>query len=285
FWVCVAWLEFAILDLMGKTTGLPAGELLGERLRDESGIYYANGDRESSAEEVVGQLEELIAQSGAKAVKFKLGARMRYDEASTARDLALIPLARERLGDDAVLYTDANSSFDAPQAIRIGQVLEAHRYGFFEEPVRFDDFDGTKEVADALAIPIAGGEQETSLLRFRWLIEHGAIQVAQPDLLHFGGLVRSIRVARMAEAAGLEVVPHMSGFGLGFMYVLHFTSVTPNTLAYQEYKGDKDRIPYEVTGRGGVLEPTGGVIPIPSGPGLGITFDPDYLATTRPVTL
>ena len=285
FWVCVAWLEFAILDLLGKRVGVPVGDLLGDRIRDVSGIYYANGDRTSDAEGVVEQLEALIAQSGARAVKFKLGARMHYTDASTARDLALIPLARRRLGDDAVLFADANSSFDVGMAVRIGRVMQDHGYGFFEEPVRFDYFEETKAVADALTIPIAGGEQETSMRRFRWLIEHQAVQVAQPDLLFFGGLTRSIRVARMADAAGMKVVPHMSGFGLGSLYVLHFASVVPNALDYQEYKGDKDGVPYQVVGTGAPLTSIDGDIAIPSAPGLGVAFDPDYLAQARPVVL
>ena len=285
FWVCVAWLEFAILDLLGKRVGAPVGDLLGDRIRDVSGIYYANGDRTSDAEGVVDKLEALIAQSGARAVKFKLGARMRYTDASTARDLALIPLARRRLGDDATLYADANSSYDVDMAIRIGRVMEDHGYGFFEEPVRFDYFEETKAVADALTIPIAGGEQETSMRRFRWLIEHQAVKVAQPDLLFFGGLTRSIRVARMAGAVGMKVVPHMSGFGLGSLYVLHFASVVPNALDYQEYKGDKDGVPYEVVGTGAPLRSIGGDIAIPSAPGLGVAFDPDYLSQARPVVL
>jgi len=285
FWSCVAWVEFAVLDLIGNHTDVPLGELLGERIRNRCAIYYANGDRTSSADGVVDQLEELIAGSGARAVKFKLGARMNYTDASTKRDLELIPLARQRLGDHLTLFTDSNSSYDVPLALRIGHLLEDHGYGFFEEPVRFDHFEETKVVADALDIAVAGGEQEYSMRRFQWLIENGALDVVQPDLLFFGGFVRSIRVARMAEAAGLRIVPHMSGFGLGSLHVLHFASVVQNSLDYQEFKGDKDGLPYEVIGTGKPLEAVDGEIDIPTGPGLGVRFDPDYLRQLKPVVL
>ena len=285
FWSCVAWVEFAVLDLIGNHVDAPLGALVGKRIRDRSAIYYANGDRTSSAGSVVDQLEELIAISGARAVKFKLGARMNYTDASTKRDLELIPLARKRLGDKLTLFTDSNSSYDVPLALRIGRLLEDHDYGFFEEPVQFDHFEETKAVADALDIPVAGGEQEYSMRRFQWLIENGAVDVVQPDLLFFGGFVRSIRVARMAEAAGLRIVPHMSGFGLGSLHVLHFASVVPNSLNYQEFKGDKDGLPYEVIGTGRPLEAVGGEIDIPTGPGLGVRFDPDYLRQLEPVVL
>ena len=274
-----------MLDLLGKQIERPIGELLGGRLRNRAAIYYANGDRKSSAEAVVDQLRALIDKSGARAVKFKLGARMHYTEASTRRDLELIPLARKALGDDATLYTDSNSSYDVPMAIRIGKLLEEHGYAFFEEPVQFDYLEETKAVADALDVPIAGGEQETSMRRMRWLIENRAVQIPQPDLLFFGGLIRSIRAARMADLAGMKVVPHMSGFGLGILYVLHFASVTPNANEYQEYKGDKDGVPYEVVGTGKPLESSNGEIEIPSGPGLGVVFDPDYLAAAERVRI
>lgn len=283
FWSCVAWVEFAILDLIGNYVGAPVGALLGERIRDRTAIYYANGDRTSEAAAVVGQLEELIAISGARALKFKLGARMHSTDASTRRDFELIPLARKRLGYEITLFTDSNSSFDVPLAVRIGRLLEAHDYDFFEEPVQFDHFEETRAVADALEIAIAGGEQEYSMRRFQWLIENRALQILQPDLLFFGGFVRSIRVARMAEAAGLRVVPHMSGFGLGSLHVLHFASVVPNSLEYQEYKGDKDGLPYEVIATGEPLRSVDGEIEIPSGPGFGVRFDPDYMRQLRPV--
>ena len=283
FWSCVAWVEFAILDLIGNHIEAPIGKLVGERIHDRTAIYYANGDRTSKAAAVVDQLEELIAVSGARALKFKLGARMHSTDASTKRDIELIPLARKRLGDEMTLFTDCNSSFDVPLAIRIGKLLEAHGYGFFEEPVQFDHFEETKAVADALQVPVAGGEQEYSMRRFQWLIENRALDILQPDLLFFGGFVRSIRVARMAEAAGLRVVPHMSGFGLGSLHVLHFASVVPNSLEYQEYKGDKDGLPYEVIGTGEPFRPIDGEIEIPSGPGFGVRFDPDYMRQLRPV--
>lgn len=285
FWSCVSWMEFAILDLLGNVSGRSLGELLGNRIRSSSKIYYANGDRTSKAPEVVDQLEKLIEISGAKAIKHKVGGRMKYSKETTARDKALIPLVRKRLGDDTNIFTDANSSFDVPMALEIGRILQEHNYGFFEEPVRFDDFDGTREVAEQLNLPIAGGEEEYSIIRFKSLIRQNVLQVVQPDILFFGGFIRSIRVARMAEAAGKKVVPHMSGFGLGILHVLHFASIVPNAFDYQEFKGDKDGVPYLVTGTDKPLQSIDGEMAIPNGPGLGVTFDPDYFNRLKPVIL
>jgi L-alanine-DL-glutamate epimerase-like enolase superfamily enzyme len=282
-WSCMARLELALLDLLGKRTGLPINRLLGDPVRTSTGVYFANGDRARSAEWVVERLQRDVARSGAKAVKFKLGARMAETEASTARDRKLIPLMRQAFGPDMVLYADANGSFGVDSAIAMGRLLEEHGYGFFEEPVRWDHLAETKQVADALTIPIAGGEQDSSLWSLEWQLASGAIRIVQPDLIYFGGLIRSLRVARMAEVLGRKCVPHISGRGLGSLYVTHFASLLPNTTDYQEYKGDPDPVPYEVTGKGGRFVAVDGRLPVPTAPGLGITFDPAYLAALEPV--
>ena len=95
----------------------------------------------------------------------------RNAESPSGRTEKLIPLTRKTFGGAMTLYADANSSYDVPNAIRIGRLMEENGYGFFEEPCEFDDLWGTKEVADALNIPVAGGEQEFSLHRWRWTIK------------------------------------------------------------------------------------------------------------------
>lgn len=281
-WVNVAGCELAILDLIGKKTGLPVNELLGDRQRDTIGLYYANGDRTHSAEWVVEQLQQNIAESGAKAVKFKVGARMAMTEESHARDRQLIPLLRTALGPDMVIYADANGSYDVPSAVYYGRMMEQHDYGFFEEPVPFDYYEETKAVADAVDIPIAGGEQESSLRAFEWLLANRAVQVVQPDLIYFGGMIRSLRVAAMARELGLPCVPHISGPGMGSLYMAHFASILHNTTEFHEYKGDPDPVPYVLSGMGKRLKAEDGALPVPNGPGLGIEIDPDYLAGLRP---
>jgi L-alanine-DL-glutamate epimerase-like enolase superfamily enzyme len=277
-WICFARAELAILDLIGKKVGEPINRLLGDPVRDSIGIYHANGNRDRPAQHVVESLRKAIDESGAKAVKFKVGGRLRTTEASDARDRELIPLMRESFGPDMVIYADSNSSYSVEQAILFGRMMEEAGFGFFEEPVRWDDLDGTRRVADALSIPIAGGEQESSIYNFEWQIVNRALQVVQPDLIYFGGLVRSLRVARMAEVAGLPCVPHISGRGLGSVSVAHFASLVPNTTDYQEYKGDPDDVPYEMTDGGGRYDVRNGRYAIPKAPGFGVTFDPDYLS-------
>ncbi|APE26884.1 L-alanine-DL-glutamate epimerase and related enzymes of enolase superfamily [Aurantiacibacter gangjinensis] len=284
FWSAIARLELAVLDLFGKRLDLPINRLLGDPVRDSTGVYYANGDRERSAEWVVERLQRDVGTSGARAVKFKLGARMHQTEQSDARDSALIPMVRDAFGPDMVIYADANGSYDVESALHFGRMLEEHDYGFFEEPVPFDHLIENKIVADSLAVPIAGGEQDSSMRALEWHLATDSLQIVQPDLIYFGGLVRSMRVARMAALLGKQTVPHISGRGLGSLYATHFASLLENTTDYQEYKGDPDEVPYEMTLGGGRFVARDGRLPVPQGAGLGITFDPDYLSSLQQIT-
>lgn len=281
FWVCVSSLEVAVLDLLGKAANKPLGELFGPIVRREIPVYRASGNRGNSPEAEIEYLQKVVAETGANAIKFRLGARMRYDDASTKRDHAMIPLTRKTFGDKMAIYADANGSYDAPMAIRIGQMMEEHKLAFFEEPVPFDYYDETKQVADTLKIPIALGEQESSMRSFRRIIENDIAQVIQPDLLYFGGLIRSIKVARMAAIAGKDCTPHMSGGGLGYLYIAHFASCVPNCGAHQEYKGEEDTLP--VSSETSSLKSENGLLKVPTGPGLGVTIDPDFVKKASPV--
>ncbi len=282
FWVPVASVELAILDLLGQVAGKPLGELFGSVLTRDIAVYRASGNRGNSPEEEIAHLQRLVGETGAQAIKFRLGARMRHDEASTRRDLTLIPLARKTFGDAMTIYADANGSYDIPMALRIGRIMHEHGLAFMEEPVPFDFYDETKQIADQLPLPVAGGEQESSLRRFRWMIEQKAVDVVQPDLFYFGGFVRSIRVARMAAAAGIPCTPHMSGGGLGYLYSAHFASSVPNAGPFQEYKGRDQSLP--VSSESSPLLSVKGMLKVPSGPGLGVTIDPAFVATGTRLT-
>jgi L-alanine-DL-glutamate epimerase-like enolase superfamily enzyme len=279
FWCCVAWVEFSLLDLLGKVAGKSIGELLGGVIRREVPIYVASGNRDTTPEQEVKVLAGHIERTGTRAVKFKVGGRMSNNADSfPGRTEGLIRVVRKALGDKVTIYADSNGSYDAPKAIDIGKLLQDHGINMFEEPCPFDYLEETKRVADALEIPIAGGEQETSLRRFRWMIDNGAVQVVQPDLHYNGGYIRATRVARMAARAGMSVIPHMSGDGVGYVDVLHFASFTPNMGDFQEYKGGLERTGAWYSPR---LRLKDGAINVPTGPGFGIVED--ILRHAKPV--
>jgi L-alanine-DL-glutamate epimerase-like enolase superfamily enzyme len=266
-WSPQAWVEFAILDLLGRIAGRPMGALLGNVVRQEVAFYVASGRRDTTPEQEVEYLQKLVARSGAKALKFRVGGRMsRNADAMPGRTEKLIPLVRKTFGEAIDIHGDSNSSYDPPKAIAVGRMLEEVKAVYFEEPCPFDHLEDTKRVADALTIPVAGGEQEYSDWRFRWMIANRGVDVVEPDLFYYGGMIRSMRVARMAELAKMPVTVHISG-GFGFVYMLHYASCLRHPARYQEYKLGAEKY-------GSWFDPPltvrDGKMSVPRGPGVGI---------------
>ncbi len=276
-WVPLATIEFAILDMLGQMSGKPIGRLIGEIHNPRVAVYQANGERGISAEVTIDHLKKEVEATRAKALKFKVGGRMsRNTEDPPGRSEKLIPLVRKTFGEKMVIYADSNGSYTTQEAIRIGRLMEQYRIDFYEEPVPFDWYEETRQVADALSIPIAGGEQEPSLHMFRWLIANDALQIVQPDMFYFGGMVRCMKVARMAHAFGKQCTPHISGSGMGYLYMMHFVSAIPNAGPYHEFKGFNNEMPFEC--KTSSLTSDEGIVTVPTGAGLGILIDPGYVA-------
>ncbi len=282
FWCCVAWVEFSILDMLGRISKQHVSELFGGKVRQEIPIYVASGNRDTTPKEEVEILKKRIAETGAKAVKFKVGGRMsRNRDSLPNRSEELIELTRKELGDDVTIQADANGSYDAQKAIEIGRRLEGINAYLFEEPCPFDEFEETKVVADALTIPISGGEQESSEYRFRWMISNNVLQIVQPDLHYYGGFIRATRVARMAAKAGLPITVHISGGDTGFAEMVNFCSFTPNIGRFQELKQGVEET-------GSLFDPPvrvrNGSLNVPHAPGMGMLHADELLKNAKKIT-
>jgi L-alanine-DL-glutamate epimerase-like enolase superfamily enzyme len=292
FCVQVATLEFAILDLLGTIADRPAGQLIGDLLNPEVDIYLGHllpQLRGLEPEESLELMDRDRVATSAKAIKLRAG---RGDNLASDIDNApgrtekLIRMAREKFGDDYVLMIDGNGSYSVDEAIRIGRILEEHDYYWYEEPVPWDWYEEQKIVEQAMTIRMAGGEEEFGMHGFRSLVGNEVFQVLMPDIFYFGGMVRTMKVARMTEAAGLQISPHISGGGLGFIYMLHMVSVCPAAEQYHEFKGfdtkDANGTTIPIESKGSVFESVGGTIRAPEGSGLGVIVDPDYVKTHSP---
>lgn len=276
----LAAIEFAILDMMGNIAGKSIGQLIGDIHHPEVEVYQATEYREKSVEESMELIKRDVAEYNAQAVKIKVGGLMFMTDDINAvgppgRTEEIIPLVRKTFGDKMVLYADSNGFYSVEEAIRVGRLLEEYRFQFFEEPVPFDWYEETKLVTDALTIPVAGGEQEYSLHGFRWLIANDGLEIVQPDTNYFGGMIRSMKVALMANALGKKCTPHMSGGDLGFLYMMHFVSALPNALPHHEFKGFKTGVSFECNTS--PLQSVKGMVKVPTGPGLGVELDPEFV--------
>ncbi len=289
FCVQMATLEFAILDMLGNIANKPAGLLIGDMLNPKVFIYLGNhlaDFRNKEPEVSLALMAQDVEKTQARAIKLRAG---RGDNLASDIDNApgrtekLIRMAREKFGDDMVLMIDGNGSYSVSEAIRIGKILEEYHYYFYEEPLPWDWYQEQKIVEQALAIPMAGGEEEFGMHAFRYLIGNEVFQIVQPDLFYFGGMIRTMKVARMAAAAGLQITPHISGGGLGYAYMLQMVSVCPAAAEYHEFKmfnhRDANGTVIPVESKAEKFESIDGVIKVPSGSGLGVEIDPDYIRT------
>lgn len=270
YYSCLSALELSILDMLAKARKVSLGQMLGPRIHDSTNVYVASGNRHTTPEEELEILARRVEACGAKAIKYKIGGRMSKNKDSMkGRSEELIYLARKFFGDSMIIHADGNGSYDTETAIRYGKILEDIQAYFYEEPCPFDDLMSTKAVADAMTIPLAFGEQETSMTRFCWLVKNHGCDVIQPDILYNGGLIRTTKVARMAQAANMTVTPHVST-GFCFVYILHLSSYTPNIGRYQEMKEGLDMTNDFLEGQ---IVLKNGVMNIPDSVGVGIKED------------
>ncbi len=289
--VHVAGIEFAILDMLGSMINKPAGLLIGDLTHPEISIYLGHhlaDFRLKEPEESLELMQKDVEITKARAVKLRAGRGDNLgldNENAPGRTEKLIRMGREVFGDDMVLMIDGNGTYSVKEAIRIGKILEEYKYDFWEEPVPWDWYEEQKQVEEALKIKMAGGEEEFGMHAFRYLAGNEVFQILQPDLFYFGGMIRTMKVARMAEAAGLQVTPHISGGGFGFLYMLHMVSVCPAAYDYHEFKmfttRDSNGTIIPIESKGDPFESFDGLVKAPTGSGLGVNIDPDYVNTHK----
>ena len=171
-----------------------------------------------------------------------------------------MPAIRKALGDEVALLVDANSGFSPARAIAVGGLLADHGIEHFEEPCLYWELEQTREVAEALDIDVTGGEQDCEIPTWRRMIEMRAVDVVQPDILYLGGISRTLRVCKMAEAAGLPITPHSANLGLVTLFTMHLLRAIEGAGKYLEFsiegpdyypwqEGLFVRSPYTVRGR------------------------------------
>lgn len=279
----LAYIDQSLLDMLGRIAGKPVGALLGGVVRNEIPIYLSGSARDLSAEEEVDIYVRGVEETGARAVKFKIGGRMsRNQDTYPGRTETLLKLAREKLGDEMILYADANGSYNAKKAIEVGRMLEDLDFKFFEEPCPWEELTETQAVAETLSIPIAAGEQDSSLWRFKWMMDNRVMDIAQPDMNYHGGFIREMRVARMAAERNLLITPHNTQTGPASVNILQFASCTPNAGPYMEYPWRKSQETASWYTPNFIIK--NGALEVPRTPGVGVDFDSSWLAEAEVVS-
>jgi L-alanine-DL-glutamate epimerase-like enolase superfamily enzyme len=276
----LAGVDTALWDLRGQRAGQSVCELLGGTPRALP-VYASSLRRDFSPAAEVARLLRWRDEFGVRAVKVKIGGRMSREDEVAGRTEALIPAVRRGLGPDMVLLADANGSYPVARAIEVGRRLEQHGYGHYEEPCPFEELEWTAEVAAALDIPVAGGEQDGALAQFRRMVAGRAVDVLQFDVGYVGGLSRALTVAAMARAAGLAWIPHSANASLIFIFSLHLCAAVPGAGRFVEYGIEGQPGAPSFYGPRPVVRD--GAVIVPAGPGWGVEIHPDWLAQAERV--
>ncbi|BFT74347.1 mandelate racemase/muconate lactonizing enzyme family protein [Paenibacillus sp. P36] len=271
----VGGLDTALWDLKGKRMGKSVSELLGGK-PGKVKIYGSSMKRNISPQEEANRILRLKETQGIEAFKIRIANNFASDvDVYPGRSEEVVRAVRAAIGDQTQLYVDANSGFTPAKAIETGKMLAEYGVCHFEEPCPYMELEWTKQVADALDIPVTGGEQDTDLAQFKRMIQMRAVDIVQPDICYVGGLSRALEVARMAEAAGMTCTPHAANLSMLTVFTLHMVSAIPNAGKYMEYTIEEDAWTNGLFAE--PLKVSDGAVQVPQGPGWGITVRPEWL--------
>lgn len=228
-------LDTALWDLRGKIEGKSVCELIGGT-PGKVRAYGSSMKRDITPADEAKRLKRIRDQSGFDAFKFRIAAECGRDvDEWPGRTEEIIPTIRAAFEDNVALLVDANSGFSVNRAIEVGHLLQDNGVSHYEEPCPYWEYDQTKQVTEALDIDVTGGEQDCELQNWQQMIDRNIVNVVQPDICYLGGLTRTLRVARMAELAGLPCTPHSANLSMVTLFTMHLLRAIPNAGKYLEF--------------------------------------------------
>ncbi len=264
FLSAISAVDIALWDILGKVANLPVYKL-GGGCRDSvrayaSGGYYLAGKGLDALTAEAARYRE----QGFSCMKMKIGGAPR------ARDLERIDEVRRTLGDDIELAVDANNAYDFNEALAMGRRLEERGVVFFEEPISSDFLDASVELAAKLDIPIAGYETEVTAFGMRDFIARRGVDIAQPDAIWSGGISECLKIAHLAAAWGMTVIPHFSAAAVSLAANAHWAAMVENC-RWIELTQDPNPLRDELAKEPIRVEK--GMLLLPEAPGIGIELD------------
>lgn len=198
--------DIALWDILGKSAKQPVYRLLGGRTKPRIPVYasrlYSIGLAELAAEAT------RYKDEGYQAMKLRFGWGPADGAAGMQRNLDLVRTVRNAVGDGIDVMADAYMGWTLDYAKRMLPLLEPFGLRWLEEPVIPDDLHGYAELRSWGRIPIAGGEHEFTLYGFRELLQAHAVDYIQFDTNRVGGITQARKIAALAEAHSVPVIPH-----------------------------------------------------------------------------
>lgn len=262
----IAGVDIAVWDVKAQALGIPVYQALGAArnvVRAYASGGWAPGDE---AEAELGG----YAAKGFSAVKMRVVGR---DGFSIEKCVKRVEAARRGIGPQVELMVDAHGSLEVPVAINLAAALERCNIAWFEEPVSPENHRGQAEVRRATRIPIASGEREFTRYGFQSLLDHAAIDIAQPDVARAGGFTEIRRIAALSSARDVRLAPHAWGSGILFAASIHVAMGAANCHILEVSQGYMPMM-YELFDEPFDIRPDG-TVHAPDRPGLGFTLRED----------
>lgn len=272
-------IDIALWDIMGKHFDTPVHQLMGGKVRDKARVYYhvfgdttevlTDGivDAKEQGFTAVGHLTPFLDEDR-DVPYFKTHADKIGDAIETVR------CYRKAVGTGVDLCIEIHRRMTPTEAVQLGLGIEEFHPYFFEDPVTPDNFDEMAYVADKINIPIATGERFTSIWEFEMALSRNAVQYIRPDVCLVGGISGARKIAALAEARHVGVVPHNPLSPVSTAACLQIAATAPN-FALQEYPIGEDVEP-KINMVTGMAEHDGnGYLTISDSPGIGLELKPN----------
>ena len=267
----VSAVDIALWDIKGKAFGQPVWRLLGGA-RARVPLYATFGFNFFTREQLAAAAKLWVSQ-GYRRLKMVVGheALRRRETRPLSEvireDAARVRAVREAVGPDVELYIDANCSLDLYHATRLAEMVKPYGISFFEEPITQNDVLQMAQLRKATGMPLACGQNEGLIFRFRDLLMHDAVDYVQPNVVSSGGFTQCLKIAGLAAAFNVPLAnggawPYhnmhlQAGVANGTFVEMHYLAIE---LCRKIYRG--------------LPEPKDGWLTLPETPGLG--FEPDH---------
>lgn len=262
----------ALYDVTARALGLPVHDLLGGRCRSEVAVGLAIGITGDGARMI--DAAQAVYDRGYRHIRVKIGIDI-------AKDVECVAALRKHFGDRVTLRADANGGMNYGNALRLLSKLEAYDLDIVEQPLPGWDLDGMAALARAVRMPLSADESLTNARSLVELARHGAARVVQTKSAKNGGIHAIRHLWHLAETLGIGIFPgNHPSTSLNVAAVAHLAAAWPGELLVGDFQtGADDMLADDI-----VTDPVrvaNGKVHVPSGPGLGVTLDPDKIAKYR----
>jgi len=280
---CLSAIDNCLWSIKAQAAGLPLYQLLGGKRRDNVTAYASTLFRDTP--EGMAEAARSYVARGYRAVKFGWGV---FGQ-DPALDVELVAAAREALGPDRELLIDPgwygagwknpNRERSREENLALCDRLARYRPGWVEDFIHPERVDDYTYVCTQSSVPIAAGEQLSTIWDFERYIRAGCVDVVQPDLTRCGGLTVAKKVADLAASANIDLVPHSWLTDLLNAYSLHLIATLPRA-KFLEFNVCQSALTRGIC-KGNFKLDSDGCVVVPSGPGLGVEVDADFIAAHR----